>query len=119
MAKSVHPLGAIDTSAAHPGDFGVSVKGQTVLVSPEIYDACGKLNIRTAEALLNTAEAFPSSVAAALGWTVQDVQRAVAGASQRLGDVIDVAYLTKTPRPQVSFGAFPPLARDPAEEGSS
>ena len=122
MDKSVHLLQPIGDPSPARGDFGVVTQGQTVLVSQETYDACRRLNIKTAEALINVAEAFPSSVAATLGWTIHDVQQALARASQHLAGVVDEAYLKKSPRPRLAFGASPPLAnksRGPSSDEES
>ena len=118
MAAALHSLRSAVAVPARRGDFGVSVQGDAVAVSPETFEASRRLNIKTAEALLNVAESLPSSLAGELGWTVEDVQQAVADARHRLIGVIAAEYVSNTPRPPLAFGAFPPLAGDASKGGA-
>ncbi len=118
MSNVVHPLQKAAGIPARPGSFGLSIHGTNVFVPSEIFDACRRLNIKTAEALLNIAGSLPSSIAGELGWTVYEVQAAMADAIQRLDGVVAAGYTSTTPRPQLTFGAFPPLGRNLPDDQS-
>jgi hypothetical protein len=105
MGKCVHLLKPNGVVRVANRDFDLSVQGRTVLVSQATYDACQRLNIKTVEALISSAEAFPSSLASAMGWSIQELQSALAAARQRLTGVVDETYLTIQAHPQLTFGA--------------
>ena len=60
-----------------PGDFRAEVRGETLLLPPEVKDILQSFGVFTAEQLFSFVEAIPEPLATALGWTPEQLQEAV------------------------------------------
>src|SRR5438094_3364084 len=69
-------LAAKSTPARAEPDFHAEVDGVHLLLPKKLVDALAVIPIRTAEDLLSQTYAFPTSVAMALGWKLDDLKRA-------------------------------------------
>lgn len=98
--------------SARPGDFGARVAGDSLLVPKQVLSALETLAIRNGVELVSYVNAFPSSVAAALGWSADEVARARASLVSTLHGVLPDDILNPSPVPLRGFGALPPGATD-------
>lgn len=101
------PLRATDRPLL-AGDLNARVKLDALEVPRKVTEVAGRLDIRTARQLLSYGQAFPTALAASLGWTNEQVADAIVRLATQMGEE------KAPPRPPVAFGA-----RDPRELGDS
>ncbi len=101
--------GTADESAA-PGDFHGRIIGDKLVLPKEVAEVLRRQGVRTAEDLMSYLQAFPSSVADALHWSVGDVGRATQNLREALRGHIGEEHLNPMSRPNLPMGA-----RDPDE----
>ena len=102
---------AIESTAderAAPGDFHARIMGDKLVLPKEVADALQRLGVRTAEDLMSYLQAFPSSVADALHWSVGDVRSATQNLKEKLRGHIGEEHLNPTSRPNLPRGARDP-----------
>ncbi|MBS0224431.1 MAG: hypothetical protein JSR91_27235 [Proteobacteria bacterium] len=99
--------GTADESAA-PGDFHARIIGGTLVLPEEVAGPLRRQGVRTAEDLVSYLQAFPSSVADALHWSVGDVRRATQNLKETLRGHIGEEHLDPTSRPNLPTGARDP-----------
>lgn len=95
---------------ATQGSFGAAVVGDRLSVPTSIAKVLTELKIRTAEDLLSRTRSFPTSVATALGWSVNDVADARVELVALLdgNEFVRQAFLSPAEPPTMSFGARAP-----------
>jgi hypothetical protein len=91
-----------------PGDLGERVEGDRLLVPADVARSLEGLPVRSAEELIAYLDAFPSALAGALGWQVDDVDRARAGLAEALRGRVDPALLSSEIPFERGMGAFDP-----------
>ena len=90
------------------GDFAAQPDAQGLALPNGVAGALAELGVRTAEDLLAYASTFPSAVADALHWDIQDVEHARNGLVNQLRGFVDDRLLApETPEHRV-LGAFDP-----------
>lgn len=97
-------------SAIKRGDFdGIIDESDLALKLPErIVSTLKSHGVRTAGEMVSYIETFPSSIAAALEWTVPDVLRGLEGLRSKLSGHVDDAVLNPRKHERHSFGAMNP-----------
>lgn len=94
---------------ANKQDFGVEILGSRLLVPQDLAVALDRLSVRTAEEFVSYLHSFPSTVAAMLNWSVQDVIDARSSLISRLQGVVDEKILDPPKVQRRAYGArFPP-----------
>ena len=92
-------------------DFGAEVQGTQLLVPQDVAKILERLAVRTAEEFVSYLHAFPSAIAAGLGWKLEDVVHARAGLIAKLRGVVSDDILDPTPTVPRVYGARPPTSR--------
>src|SRR4051794_22218659 len=92
----------------HPGDLKAEVRGDTLLLPRSVVKAARDNGIHTAEELLSYIEAFPTSMASVLNWTVPDMSIAIAGLKQQLRGHLPDEQIDVRQRARPAFGALDP-----------
>jgi hypothetical protein len=91
-----------------PGDFAARLAGNRLMVPEKIAAALAGLSVRRADELLAYLDTFPTAVAAALGWRVEQVL----GARKQLVDAlrghVDAELISPRPALERPLGAFDP-----------
>jgi hypothetical protein len=101
---------------AHPGDFGAKLAEGKLWLPQEIVEPLGRFSVRTAEDLLAYLGAFPSAIAEALGWRLEEVERARESLVSALREHLDPALLERTPTFDPPLGAFDPSELPPDDD---
>lgn len=94
--------------APPPGDFGIEVLGDRAHLPSSVADSLSRLVIRSASELVAMVDSFPSAVAQALDWTVEDVRVARARLAETLQGHLSDRLLFPSPRPRPGMGARDP-----------
>jgi hypothetical protein len=105
-------LKPLATSTNRPGDFGARVVGNTLLLPQRVLYALEKLAVRNGVELVSFVNAFPSSVASALGWSIDEVTQARTALLKELRGVLPDDVLNPSLSPRRGFGALPPIVVD-------
>ncbi len=93
---------------AHPGDLGAHIAGGKLWLPGEVAGLLARLSIRTAEDLVAYLASFPSAVAAALDWRVEEVEQARAALVHELEGHLDETLLHPAEVGDFPLGAFDP-----------
>lgn len=101
---------------AHPGDFDARLADGKLWLPREIVEPLSRLPVRTAEDLLAYLGAFPSAIAEALGWRLDEVERARESLVDELRGHLDPALFERTPTFNPPLGAFDPSELPPDED---
>lgn len=91
-----------------PGNLKAYLRGNKLLLPREFADALRRDGVRTAEDLMSYIQAFPSSVAHTLHWSVGDVNNATAKLRTELQGHISDAHLHPQWRANPPLGALDP-----------
>lgn len=89
-------------------DFGAEVSQKELLVPKNVYKIFTRLDIKTAEDLLDFTHSFPSLLAEELGWGPQQVTVARKKLVGLLHGYLPETLLKDYPAPQKGFGARDP-----------
>jgi hypothetical protein len=90
------------------GDFAAQPEPQGLVVPSDVARSLAGLGVRTAEDLLAYVTTFPSAVAEALHWDVDDVEHARTELVGQLRGLVDESLLTPDPPEHRVLGAFSP-----------
>lgn len=105
-----------ESRRAHPGDFGARLAGGRLWLPREIVEPLSRFSVRTAEDLLAYVGAFPSAIAEALGWRLDEVERARESLVSALREHLDPALFERTPTFDPPLGAFDPSELPPDDD---
>lgn len=108
-------LKPLATNTTRAGDFGARVAGDTLLVPQHVLEALEKLAVRNGVELVSFVNTFPSSVASALGWSIDEVAQARTALLKDLQGVLPDDVLNPATSARRGFGAIPPIAIDEAQ----
>ena len=90
------------------GNLKAHVRGNKLLLPKTVVAALHRDGVRTAEDLMSYIQAFPSSVADTLHWSILDVTHATTKLRQELQGHISDAHLHPQWRPTPPLGALDP-----------
>jgi hypothetical protein len=93
---------------ASPGDFGAAIEGSALVLPEEIAAVFRSYGIDDVLGMLAYVDAFPSTIARDLHWSVSDVQHGLGTLRDQLTGHVDQSFLTVKRGPQRSYGALPP-----------
>ena len=105
----MNPLLVADASAKlAPGDFGSFVTGGRLHVPPKLHSTLLRRGIHSAEDFVSYANAFPSALAADLGWRPEDLVRGRVSLVSCLRGHVRSEVLSPTDPPRFGYGALDP-----------
>ena len=93
-----------------PGDFGAIVRDDRLALPVDVARGLAALSIKTAEELLSYLQTFPTAVARQLGWSVDDLDRAVDQLVVALEGHVDVRVLHPEAPVEHGLGALDPAS---------
>jgi hypothetical protein len=91
-----------------PGDFGVRLAGERLEVPAELGRVLRDCSIDTAEEFLAYLTSFPTIMAAALQWTLEDLDRAHQRLVNELRGHVDEELLSPATPEERGYGALDP-----------
>src|SRR5437879_5323776 len=86
------------------GNFGVRIDDARIAVPVAVAQFLTAHNLRSPEAFLTYARAFPNAVASEFHWSVDEAARAANALVSHLAGLIDEGILNPTPSPKRAFG---------------
>lgn len=91
------------------GEFGARVEGESLLLPASLGPALRRLQVRNGEDLLSCLSTFPSAVAEALDWSMDETRQAESALIVQLRGLMHEAMLEPTATQQRhGFGALDP-----------
>lgn len=96
---------------AKPGDFGASVVGHDLVVPEQVARIFVAHGVRDATGMLSYIDAFPSTVAHDLQWSVSDVLEGLKSLRVSLSGHVSEAFLNPQRPRRRAYGALPPRVR--------
>lgn len=59
-----------------PGQFGIVVDNNLLLIPEVLYEVLARLNVQTLQEFISILQQFPTAIAEGLGWTTDEVDSA-------------------------------------------